>query len=399
MGKTLTKYLKPFRELTKNELVVLSFVIASFISAYLQGAMILLLPFYVLLTRQLKEYLPKRKSSYLLLAFGISAAISTFLFSGTGYLNGFVLETWYVKLLSVGVIVLIFDIYFFVNVITRRVFLLSLKISAVCSIFCFIVAATQKVLGIYPDPVFRPGRVASTFMNENYYGMLIEFVVLIALFLWFRTKKTNGRIFYTGVIILNLAALWLCQTRMSFVIVGITVFIFLFFHARRVSYAILGVITVIGVVLVFHPTFLPRFNTISSYLDYRLGIWEVAIEAIPNSLLLGRGYYSYCHVWTLVANPEFAALHAHNLYIEVLLNFGIVGTVFLSTYCAIQISRSLKNCKSSGNQTEATLIICMVCAILVHNLADTTVFWPQTGFFAVLLLASPSVYIQEKEVK
>ena len=228
--------------------------------------------------------------------------------------------------------------------------------------------------------------------------MVIEFIILIALFLLFQTKQKNSLAFYSCIILINLAALWLCQTRMSFVVVGLTVFMFLFFNARRVSYAILGMITLIGVILLFYPSLLPRFNSISSYLDYRLGIWEVAINAIPKSILLGRGYYSYCHVWTLVANPEFAALHAHNLYIEMLLNFGLIGTGFLTAFCAIQISRALKHCKEAGNRLEVSLIICMASAILIHSLADTTIFWPQTGFFAVLILASPSVYIQKKEV-
>lgn len=386
------KLIDTFRGLTRNEYMVLAFTVAAFFSVYLQGAMILLLPLYVLVTRQTKLFLPKAKSSYFLLAFAVSAAISTFFFSQTGYLFGFVLETYYVKLLSIGIIILCFDIFFFINTITKRAFHLSLYLATFLSVVVVGIGAIQMALGLYPDPVNRPGRVASLFMNENYFGMMLEFTILITLFLFFKSHSKKEKIFFFSIFLINLTGLWLSQCRMAFLIAGLSLLIFLFFYSKKFSYFFFVLLCISAVLILIFPDLLPRTDTILSTVDFRLGIWKNAWEGFLELPILGRGYFAYCAVWTKSDNLLYSALHAHNLYLELLLNFGVIGTFIISLYSFFQCKASLS--KGKHNRYNTALIVGTVMAILVHSVMDTTLFWPQTGYFAVLLLVCPHVYTQ-----
>jgi hypothetical protein len=80
---------------------------------------------------------------------------------------------------------------------------------------------------------------------------------------------------------------------------------------------------------------------------------------------------------------------------EVLINFGIIGSLFLFLYCYDKVKQCIQNCIRSNDKFSLALILAVVCGILIHGLADNTIFWPQTGFFAVLLLAKPEVYIND----
>lgn len=397
MLKSIENWKKAFLSFTANEYVVCLFVISTFISVYLQAFFMLLLPVYIFVTKQQKKALPTKIVDWLLLLFAISACISTFLFSKDGYIHTTQVNKEYFYYLSVGIIILSFDIFFFVRILTKRVFQFSLRMICVLSLFSFFVALFQRIMGIYPDSVNRPGRVASLFSNENYYGMVIEFSILITLYLFFITKERNKKRFLIFVLLANFVGLWLCQTRMAFIVIAITVFLFTFRHCRKLSYVMIALFGFATLAILYFPALLPRFDSISSYLEFRLGIWSVALNAIPNSLLLGRGYYAYSTVWTEAIGTCFPALHTHNLYIEILLNFGVIGAGFLASYVLILVFRCFRNCKQNLLKAEFTLVLTAFLSIAVHSLADTTIFWPQTGFFAVLLLAAPDLYNNQNQ--
>ncbi len=389
-----------FSKFTLNEYVILAFVTSTFISPYLQAALFLALPFFGFVTKQFTLFLPKKKSDWMIVSFALLAALSTFLFAKEGLVFSFQLKPIYLYLLSVGIIILVFDIFFISKVMTRRVFLIGLSTTALLSITSFIVALFQRIFEIFPDPVNRPGRVASVFFNENYYGMVIEFVVLICLFLFFETRDKRKKAFFSIAFAFNVAALWLCQSRMAFIIVAGAVLIFLFFNHKKLFYSFLILAVVFCLLLIRFPNLLPRFDTISSYFDFRLGIWKSAINAFFENPILGRGYFSYSSIWLESQESwQFQALHTHNLYIEVLLNFGIIGAFLLFGYSLIRIFSCFKTCKQEKSRNGVALIVTVCLAIFLHGLADTTIFWPQTGFFAIFLLISSDVYQHDSITK
>ncbi len=382
-----------FSRLSVNDWVILLFVFSTFVSVFLQAAFIFLLPFYFLLTKQGKKALPKKKVDYLLLIFAMVAVLSTFLFAKDATINDFQIRAFHLKLLSLGVVVLVFDIYFFIEVMNKRLFRLGLQLFSLLSVSSFLVAQFQKIFEIYPDPVNRPGRVASVFMNENYFGTVIEFVSLITLYLFCQACNRKHRIVYGIVLLLNIIGLWYCQCRTAFIVIAAAFFVFVFIYKRKLSGFVLGFFALIGLLLLQYPSLLPRFESASSYLDFRIGIWQTAFRSITDNLLIGRGYFSYSSAWIeYFSETYYPAIHAHNLYIEILLNFGLIGAICLGSFVMICAGKCIKCCLHAKDKLSLALVFSTITAIFVHGLADTTIFWPQTGFFVVFLLSCPRIY-------
>jgi len=385
-----------FPDLTINEYVVLLFVLSAFLSVFFITALIFLLPFYIVFSGQFKKALPKSKTDYFLLLFGFSALFSSAFFSKEGLVGKFVMQTDYMILLAIGVIILIFDIYFFVEIMTKRSFDLGLKFSAILSVFCFLIAAFQRIFEIYPDPVRRPGRVASLFINENYYANVTEFVFLIAVYLFFQSKKTSKKGFYIFIALLNVASLFLCQTRTSFFVVAITLFVFLFFSNRKISYYVIGAIAVLLLLLFAFPDMLPRFDSFFSFLEYRVGIWKTALQSFLEFPWFGKGYFAYTSIWRdYLIDIYYPALHAHNIFIDLLINFGLVGSFFLAVFSFLKFKACLREGIQSGDSSNLAFVVSCAVAIFIHGLSDSTLFWPQTGFFLIFIFTCPRVYRNE----
>ncbi len=398
MKQRMPLWKEKLKTFTPNEYVVLLFVFSLFVSVFFEAALMLLLPAYILLSKQFKLCLPRRVWDYFLLLFSLLALLSTYFYSKNGIVSDFEIKKEYLLLLGIGIVILCFDIFFFVNIMTKKAFLAGIKLSVFLSLTSFLISVFQLIFKIYPDPIERPGRVASVYMNENYYGTVLEFICLFALYLICKSKNVKQKILYSAFLILNLISLWFCQTRMAFIVVAVSFFIFLFFYKRKISYCILGFIGICALALIFYPQLLPRFDSIASYFDFRLGIWECALRSFRDSPLLGRGYFSYSFIWRdYFVTEYFPALHAHNLYIELLINFGLLGSIPLALFCISKCISCIKNCIKSNSRLNLSFVIAAICAVCIHGLADTTILWPQTGFFAVFVLSAPKVFEKEKE--
>ena len=149
------------------------------------------------------------------------------------------------------------------------------------------------------------------------------------------------------------------------------------------AFAVLG-----GFAIWLFPSLLPRMASLSENTEFRLGIWKAALRCFADNFLIGRGYYAYSGIWVEYSDTTYFALHAHSLYIETLLNFGVIGFIGLFGYIGYQVRKTLLELKSSGDKTAAALVISVLFAVLLHGILDTTIFWPQTGIFAFMILAS-----------
>jgi len=405
--KRPTSILLKLKELTINEYIVIALVASAFISVFLLAALILLLPIFCIVTKQTEKAIPRKKHEYFLLIFTVFAFITTLLHSKDAVIGELVVKAVWLKLLGIGIMILAFDIFFFANIMTKRAFRLGLIVSTVMSITSFIVAVIQKILGIYPDPINRPGRVASVYFNENYYSTVIEFVVVIALYLLFKSKSNKLKFFYVTVIAVNIIGLSLSQCRTAYIAVTISIaaFLLIHFNKKQILGITLFILIAILLAMLFSESFnieiLERFhiNTLIKDLDFRIGIWKNAFHSIKDNFFLGRGYYSYGAVMNEVpGGTEFTALHAHNLFIELLMDFGMIGAAFLFTYCILSVKNCMKASIMSKDKTSLALIISTVLCILIHGMFDITIIFPQTGFFAVFLLAIPKMF-DHKEIE
>ena len=103
---------------------------------------------------------------------------------------------------------------------------------------------------------------------------------------------------------------------------------------------------------------------------------------------------TYLHICDRLGG--YYTFHSHNLYLDTLLNYGVIGSLVIF-FCAISqmriiISRLKRNICTSMN----LLILAALTAVLVHGLTDVTIFSPQTGMLFLLLCTSMGIQAREK---
>jgi O-antigen ligase len=159
------------------------------------------------------------------------------------------------------------------------------------------------------------------------------------------------RIILAGIIVLALATLMLSQSRMAFVAVLVSGFVFWLRIRPGASWLIpIGVLAATIVTLttasVGLENVLPkelvklvsRSGDINELLTLtgRSSIWDFTLQQIAEAPILGHGHNSAETIF-LERFLFFTVTHAHNLILQSLFSVGMVGTLFLVTILVIQL--------------------------------------------------------------
>lgn len=278
--------------------------------------------------------------------------------------------------------------------------ILSLVAALVAIIQYFIILHRFNIDGfeliIFNTP---KNRVDSFYFNANYYAMMIEFWVGIAFYKILRLtqeehvnfKKIGG---YCIIILINLFTLVLsgCRTAWPAMLAGLAIML-LFAH----FYKLFGLIAAGGMAsagfLFTHKSYIPRASNITKYLGVRQKIWRAAIASIKDHPLFGEGPLTYMHIWKQYNGHN--TQHAHNIFLDPPLSFGIVGILLILPYFISCIKRTYITYKLHKNDTLVALIIGLIVMTYIHGLLDYTIFFIQTSFTLFMVISSFDIYREE----
>ena len=275
--------------------------------------------------------------------------------------------------------------------------ILSLVAALVAIIQYFIILHRFNIDGfeliIFNTP---KNRVDSFYFNANYYAMMIEFWVGIAFYKILRLtqeehvnfKKIGG---YCIIILINLFTLVLsgCRTAWPAMLAGLAIML-LFAH----FYKLFGLIVAGGMAsagfLFTHKSYIPRASNITKYLGVRQKIWRAALASIKDHPLFGEGPLTYMHIWKQYNGHN--TQHAHNIFLDPPLSFGIVGILMILPYLISCIKRTYITYKLHKNDTLVALIIGLIVMTYIHGLLDYTIFFIQTSFTLFIVISSFDIY-------
>lgn len=278
--------------------------------------------------------------------------------------------------------------------------ILSLVAALVAIIQYFIILHRFNIDGfeliIFNTP---KNRVDSFYFNANYYAMMIEFWVGIAFYKILRLtqeehvnfKKIGG---YCIIILINLFTLVLsgCRTAWPAMLAGLAIML-LFAH----FYKLFGLIAAGGMAsagfLFTHKSYIPRASNITKYLEVRQKIWRAALASIKDHPLFGEGPLTYMHIWKQYNGHN--TQHAHNIFLDPPLSFGIVGILMILPYFISCIKRTYITYKLHKNDTLVALIIGLIVMTYIHGLLDYTIFFIQTSFTLFMVISSFDIYREE----
>ena len=90
--------------------------------------------------------------------------------------------------------------------------------------------------------------------------------------------------------------------------------------------------------------------------------------------------------------------HAHSVYLDPILSFGIVGLASLVPYVFDNFKRLIKVYRQKLNNRYVALVISCITVILLHGIFDYTIFWVHTGILFLLIASSFGIYENNQQI-
>lgn len=294
-------------------------------------------------------------------------------FCALGIFTGMIYGHWQ----GIGILFLLFLLFLFSfyaqSVMTCRLHEYIIRVAAAGSILAMLAACLQK----YPVTSYRS---VSFFENANYYAYICEIVVVACIYALYRFKSYKW--LYIVSVAANIVGILVsgCRTAWLALFFGIAVTM-LCLRKYRHLLIFLGFTLLIIVGIIFLPKLIfPRSSQFSSDKALRFLIWENAINMIKSHPLFGEGMFTY---FTLSVGRAHDT-HAHDIILDILVNFGFVGFSLAAVYAVSTIRLWIKNLSKN---TTCVLPLAVCAATLAHGITDVPISWFQTGSLFLLFCA------------
>lgn len=359
------------QRLAEDEKIVLGLVVSLFLSPWLTAAMIGLVVLLLVRRHEAGALLASVRSAaalplFCLITFAVSLASA----NPVGILA------------AVGFGFLLLVTLFVRTRMTRDLFEKIVDTACVASLYGFAVMVLQRLAG--PDTL--EFRAPSVFLNANYYAAVTEIVVLMCLYRLLEKGRPH-RWHYALIAAANLGGLYLSDCRSGAMALAAAILVLLLLNRRHgilVVAAIGGVIALTGAAL--HPGIFPRYALISPDLMTRLAIWRAALLGFLQHPLFGLGTQAYRLVYGQFGGPP--TVHAHNLLLDPLLNYGVVGMTLLGIYGTENL-RAIRRLRDEAcDHSRLYLLIAVSVSILVHGMTDIAIGSLHTALLVSILLGA-----------
>ena len=362
--------------------------LCSFFPFYVSGAVIAVVGVSFLILPGTRDKIFDKLSSVIWAAFLLLTSIVALCHSNyTGLLRGGIFATMIV-----------------VSVVARA---LATKKFYETLLNCFIISGVVATVGCIVERVMHANdptyRCQGFFTNPNFFGTAIALVILVCAYKAVTRAKFLA-LYYSAAVFMAVS-IYLCGSMALWLVIFIGIFILLVLnHEYRLLAIFIGVVAIAGVAIVLIPGLVPRLGEVSETTDNRVKIWSFAIEQIKEAPFFGRGFFSYRFLYNQMvgARPElYKAALSHNLLLESLVSFGIVGTLLLGTYF-VTFFKTIFKChdelKSRGHSYVITTFITALCiAVACYGIMDTTVVWVQTGM--IIMFVCSGIGVDERELR
>lgn len=321
--------------------------------------------------------------------------------------------------LSVGMAALFINVIHYRRYIHKDLFEQIVDIAIILSVVAVVASIFEQVhymslfdgMGFFDIQNKPQFRVHTFYYNANYYAMMLLFIECMCIYKFFKITKVSFRFYYTGIGCLNLFALFLTGGRIAWLCLALGVLVMLLVNRwyKLFGCTIFAGIGAVGL-LSLKPNLLPRLASQGLAIGRRTKIWETAGLIMQDSWLFGRGPLTYYNVYESYTQEYIATYgmeslkqyklgissqHAHSMFLEPIVSFGLVGTIIFGIYLFAQIRTMFQLLSKKIDRTLAALIFGFVVVTIAFCVIDFPIFWLQTGLCLLLVMGSMDVYRKE----
>jgi len=257
------------------------------------------------------------------------------------------------------------------------------KITALVWISTGLLVSIKALLQYY-----RNERVISTLGNENFLAsyLVITIIICLGYFLLF-LKKNNILLkkslisgFCFGILLIFITVLYYTHSRGAWMglFYGICSFFILYLLPKR-KRLIAGILVLLITFAILSIPYITNFISIQLKGDVRPAIWESSLYMISMKPILGWGkgaffiFYPQFRItdYWLTKSPTDLTNHAHNEFLQITAETGIVGLLIFILLIAQILRIGIKKLDLYKNTSEKVLLISFISstiALLTHNL-------------------------------
>ena len=377
--------IEKLKSLSKQEGLLLGVILSIFLPFYLFVIIFISYLLWLVYTGEMKGIL-KRLSQHPVLLFFIaySTAISLLAQNVMGVVS------------SVAMFLFAIFFYYYQSQLTPKFFRLTIEGVLASSVLAAVFAALEhfqivkKFDYTFLSPrmqVWHQNRAEVAFFNPNYYGIICCFCIMIGFYLISTTKLRWLRIFSMIAIFANLFGLNFTQNRTAFpaIIFGAIIYLFTTIKNWRAFWLSVGVFG-IGLAFLFSSDLGVRMGTLDSSMEERVSIWNAGMVLFKQNPFWGEGPLTYMHSFPRIGAPYHE--HAHSIYIDTILSYGVVGTVLLGIASATPVRMLIDMSQVPSKRPILGLYLSFLTVVAVHGIFDLALFWLQSSFIFLLVMCS-----------
>ena len=377
--------IEKLKSLSKQEGLLLGVILSIFLPFYLFVIIFISYLLWLVYTGEMKGIL-KRLSQHPILLFFIaySTAISLLAQNVMGVVS------------SVAMFLFAIFFYYYQAQLTPKFFRLTIEGILASSVLAAVFAALEhfqivkKFDYTFLSPrmqVWHQNRAEVAFFNPNYYGIICCFCIMIGFYLISTTKLRWLRIFSMIAIFANLFGLNFTQNRTAFpaIIFGAIIYLFTTIKNWRAFWLSIGVFGV-GLAFLFSSDLGVRMGTLDSSMEERVSIWNAGMALFKQNPFWGEGPLTYMHSFPRIGAPYHE--HAHSIYIDTILSYGVVGTVLLGIASATPVRMLIDMSQVPSKRPILGLYLSFLTVVAVHGIFDLALFWLQSSFIFLLVMCS-----------
>ncbi|WP_172923164.1 O-antigen ligase [Streptococcus sp. 2741] len=378
-------FIEKLKGLSSKELILLGIILSIFLPFYLFVVVLCLYIISLIFTGDMKSILQKMGEHPMLLLFLSYSTVISIL-----------AQNWMGLVASVGLF--LFTIFFlhYQSILSHKFFRLILQFvlfgsvlsAAFASLEHFQIVKKFNYAFLSPNmQVWHQNRAEVTFFNPNYYGIICCFCIMIAFYLFTTTKLNWLKVFCVIAGFVNLFGLNFTQNRTAFpaIIAGAIIYLFTTIKNWKAFWLSIGVFA-IGLSFLFSSDLGVRMGTLDSSMEERISIWDAGMALFKQNPFWGEGPLTYMHSYPRIHAPYHE--HAHSLYIDTILSYGIVGTILLVLSSVAPVRLMMDMSQESGKRPIIGLYLSFLTVVTVHGIFDLALFWIQSGFIFLLVMCS-----------
>lgn len=236
------------------------------------------------------------------------------------------------------------------------------------------------------------------FVNKNHFAAFIGMIIPLSFGVALSTRSLEKKVLYLFFGVVMAIALFFSLSRGGIIsfFAGILVFSSLIFArgaSKRKLIPVFLFVSVLALYLLFLgiSPIVGRFTSSEVSQYDRLIAWKGTLAAFKHFSVFGSGFGTFQYIFKIY-QPEGLYLiwdHAHNDYLELLLELGIAGSIVVVLFL-FSVARTIMRIEWAGRKTyTAAALLSSLTTIAVHSIVDFNLHIPSNAilFFLVLGLA------------